>query len=312
MESRVTMDTQAAIGAAPDVTIPPLPLTLRDSSEDQPSTTGRRRTVIDSARGWQFINVAELWRFRELLYFLVWRDVKVRYKQTALGAAWAILQPALMMVVFTLFFSRVANISSGPIPYPLFVYAGLLPWTFFSTAVASASNSVIGSERLITKIYFPRLSIPFAAICAAMVDWGVAMGLLAALMLWYGVLPPLSILLLPLVFGVLALFAAGLGTLLSALNVAYRDFRYVVPFFLQVWMFATPAIYLNTVSGANGDLGVYVLNPLNPLVVSFRAAVLGGPLPWTSLLVAAAIALLTFLGGCLYFRRVEDGFSDII
>src|SRR5436189_2439212 len=153
----LSMDTPAAMGEESVATLPPLPLTRRDTPEDQPGTTGRRRTVIDSARGWQLINIAELWRFRELLYFLVWRDVKVRYKQTALGAAWAILQPALMMVVFTLFFSRVAGLSSGNLPYPVFCYMGLLPWTFFSTAIANAGNSVVNSERLITKTYFPRL-----------------------------------------------------------------------------------------------------------------------------------------------------------
>jgi lipopolysaccharide transport system permease protein len=306
------METQTLLTAEPILVASPAPLAAGEASSDSWRKPKGRITVIESARGWQLINVAELWRFRELLYFLVWRDVKVRYKQTALGAAWAVLQPAMMMVVFTLFFSRVAKVSSGDVPYPLFVYAGLLPWTFFSTGVASAANSVIGSERLITKIYFPRLSIPFAAVCAASVDWAVAMSLLVVLMLWYGVVPSLNILLLPVVFGTFAMFAAGLGTLLSALNVAYRDFRYVVPFLLQVWMFATPAIYLEPERGADGDLGWLLLNPLNPLVASFRAAVLGGPIPWTALLWSTSLALLTFLGGCLYFRRVEDGFSDVI
>jgi lipopolysaccharide transport system permease protein len=284
---------------------------LRSEVELPARTSGRRNTLIEPDKGWQLPNIAELWRYRELMYFLVWRDVKVRYKQTALGVIWAILQPALMMVVFTVFVARVTKVPSGPIPYPLFVYAGVLPWTFFAAAVANAANSVIGSERLITKVYFPRLSIPFAAVFAATVDWVAAMGLLVGLMAWYRIVPGANIILLPFVFAIFALFAAGLGTLLAALNVAYRDFRYVVPFLLQVGMFATPAIYLEPVD-SDGHLGLLGLNPFNSLVVSFRATVLGGPIPWTALAGAAFFALLTFLAGCLYFRRVEDSFSDVI
>src|SRR5207245_2234688 len=171
--------------------------------------------VLRPPRGWQLINLRELWHFRELLYFLTWRDVKVRYKQTVLGAAWAVLQPAMMMVVFTIFFGRMAGVPSGDLPYPLFVYAGLLPWTFFATAVANAGNSVVGSERLITKIYFPRLAIPFASVGAAVVDFAVAFGLLVALMLYYGVVPGVAILLLPLIVGLIVLAATGVGTLLA-------------------------------------------------------------------------------------------------
>lgn len=270
-------------------------------------------TIIEPPKGWQLINVAELWKFRELLGFLVWRDVKVRYKQTALGAAWAVLQPAMMMIVFTVFFSRMAKVPAGNMPYPIFVYAGLLPWTFFATAIANAANSVVGSERLITKIYFPRLSIPFASVGAAVVDFCCAFGLLLVLMLCYGVIPRPGILLVPVLFVFIGLMAAGVGTLLAALNVAYRDFRYVVPFMVQLWMFATPTIYMDPTANGSGTMDLLLLaNPLSPLVAAFRAAVLGGPIPWVGLAAAAVASVVCFCLGCLYFRRVEDSFSDII
>src|SRR5947209_7274564 len=190
---------------------------LMSSKVEQPPLT-----VIRPPRGWRLIDVGELWRFHELIFFLIWRDVKVRYKQTLLGAAWAVLQPAMMMVVFTIFFGRLAGVPAGDLPYPLFVFAGLLPWTFFATAISAAGNSVVGSERLLTKIYFPRLAIPFASAGAAVVDFSIASGLLLLLMLWYGVLPGLGLLLVPPIFGLFLLAALGVGTLLAALNVAYR------------------------------------------------------------------------------------------
>src|SRR5262245_19373720 len=190
--------------------------------------------------GWQPVNLRELWKFRELLYFLTWRDVKVRYKQTMLGAAWAILQPAMWMIVFTIFFSRMARVQTGDVPYPIFAYLGFLPWTFFATAISNAGNSVVGSERLVTKVYFPRLSIPFASVLAAVVDFAIACTLLIALMAYYGVSPGATIVLVPAILAVIMVMALGIGTLLAALNVAYRDFRYVIPFLVQIWMLATP------------------------------------------------------------------------
>lgn len=279
----------------------------------QPTDLALPVTIIQPPRAWQLINVAELWKFRELLAFLVWRDVKVRYKQTLLGAAWAVLQPAMMMVVFNVFFARMAKVPAGDMPYPLFVYAGLLPWTFFATAIANAANSVVGSERLITKIYFPRLAIPFASVGAAVVDFCCAFGLLLAMMLWYGVMPGMGLLLVPVLFVFFGLAAAGVGTLLAALNVAYRDFRYVVPFMIQLWMFATPTIYMDPTANGTGTFDLLLtINPLSPLVSSFRSATLGGPIDWTPLAIAGAISVVMFVGGCLYFRKVEDGFSDII
>jgi lipopolysaccharide transport system permease protein len=271
------------------------------------------RIIIEPPVAWRAINVRELWQFRELLYFLVWRDVKVRYKQTLLGAAWAVLQPAMMMVVFTIFFARMAKLPAGDWPYPLFVYAGLLPWTFFSTSLAQAAQSVVGSERLITKIYFPRLAIPLAAVGAALVDFVIALGLLAVLMLWYGAWPTRTIALVPAIMACFFLAAAGVGTLLAALNVAYRDFRYVVPFLIQLWMFATPTIYMDPAANGRGKFdSLLLLNPLSPLVGSFRSAILGGPIAWQPLAIAAAASAALFLAGCYYFRHVEDTFSDVI
>jgi lipopolysaccharide transport system permease protein len=269
--------------------------------------------VIEPPRGWQLINVRELWQFRELVYFLMWRDVKVRYKQTLLGAAWAILQPLLMMVVFTIFFSRMAGVPSGDIPYPLFAYAGLLPWTFFATAISAAGNSVVGSERLITKIYFPRLAIPFAAAGAAVVDFLIAFGLLLAMMVFYRVSPGVNMLLTPLIFGLITLAGLGIGTLLAALNVAYRDVRYAIPFLVQLGMFATPTVYMQPKVSSGGWVQVFLmLNPMTGLIAAFRACALRGTIPWAQLALASASAGLVFLFGCFYFRKVEDGFADII
>jgi lipopolysaccharide transport system permease protein len=272
--------------------------------------------VIQPSRGPVALNLRDLWRYRDLLYILAWRDVKVRYKQTLLGAAWAVLQPALMMVVFTIFFGRLAHVSSGSIAYSLFVYAGLLPWTFFATAITSAGNSVVGSERLITKVYFPRLAVPLASVGAALVDSAIACGLLLILMLYHGVVPGPSLLLAPLFMALILLAAIGVGTLMAALNVAYRDFRYVIPFLTQFWMFATPTVYMQPDGDAPAALRmVLALNPMNSLVAAFRAAVLGeagGPIAWGQVAVAALLSVLLFLAGCLYFRKVEDSFADVI
>ncbi len=283
-----------------------------------PARSAESETLITPPRGWQLIDLAELWRFRELIAMLTWRDVKVRYKQTVLGAAWAILQPAMMMVVFTIFFSRLAKVPAGdPAQYPVFVYAGLLPWTFFAAAVTNAANSVLGSERLITRIYFPRLALPFSAVGAALVDFGFfAFGLLLVLMLCFGVWPTWQLLLVPPLFAVLVAGAVGVGTALAGLHVAFRDFRYVTPFLVQVWMFATPSIYMDTSAAASGERSwtqaVLALNPLTGLIAAFRAACLGGPMPWGALGLAAAAAVVALVVGCLIFRKVEDGFADVI
>lgn len=285
-------------------------------NQDTADETALTETLIKPDVGWQAIGWRELWRYRELLYFLAWRDVKVRYKQTVLGAAWAILQPALMMVVFTIFFGHLANVDSGGLAYPLFAFLGLLPWTFFATAIASAGNSVVGSERLITKVYFPRLLIPFGSVAAALVDLLVAFSMLLLLMLWYRVPPTSTLLFAPGILALIVLAALGVGALLAALNVAYRDFRYVIPFLVQLWMFATPTIYMQ-IGGGKGQSPIanewlFYVNPLTGLIAAFRATVVGDPLPLVATAWSAAAAVLIFVAGCLYFRRVEDSFADII
>ncbi len=271
------------------------------------------RTVIEPPSGWQLLGLRELWRYRELLATFVVRDVKVRYKQTVLGAAWAVLQPAMMMVVFTVLFDKLANLSTGGVPGPLFYLSGLLPWFFFSSSVVTASNSVLGAGGLITKVYFPRLAVPLAAVGAAVVDFLISCLLLAAVVLWYGYPPTWQLLAAPLVIAIVGLFALGLGTGFAALNVVFRDFRYVVPFVMQLGMYATPTIYLKPKGDESGMILAFLeLNPLTGLVTAFRAAVLGGDIPWASVAVAGLLAVATFFAGCLYFRRVEDRFADII
>jgi lipopolysaccharide transport system permease protein len=270
-------------------------------------------TVLEPRPGWQVIDFRELWRYRELLFFLTWRDVKIRYKQTVLGAAWAILQPLATMVVFSLFFAKAAANPSSQVPYPLFVLAGLVPWMFFSNAIAQAGQSVVGSSNLVTKVYFPRLIIPMGAVGAGLVDLAIALGMLLLMMLWYGIVPGLSFVLVPFLTLGLVVAALGVGTLLSALTVAYRDFRHVVPFMVQLWMFATPSIYMQ--AGSDTGSRLRYLLPLNPaygLIANFRQAMLGGPIEGYSLGVSGAVSAVLLLTGCLYFRRVERDFADII
>lgn len=270
-------------------------------------------TVIEARPGWQLVDWRELWRYRELFFFLTWRDVKVRYKQTVLGAAWAVLQPFATMIVFTLFIGRVAQVSTADVPYPLFAFAGLLPWLLFSSAIASAGQSVVGNQNLVTKVYFPRLIIPLSAAGTSLVDFAVASGMLGLMMLYYGIVPGVQILLAPVCVFLLVIASVGVGTLLAALTVAYRDFRYVIPFGVQLWMFATPVIYL-PVEGFIGPRGQLIL-PINPaygLIAAFRQSVLGGDIDWYALLVSAAVSVVSFLVGAFYFRRVERSFADTI
>jgi len=317
-----------------------------EDESDNPDVRPLRLKVIKPPSGWQLIDVGELWRHRELLFFFAWRDVKVRYRQTLLGAGWAVVQPLLMMVVFTIFLGRVAGAGSTDLPYPLFVYTGLLPWMFFSSAIASAGNSVVSSESIITKIYFPRLLVPFAAVAATVVDCCCALGMLLLMLLYYRVWPGATLLLVPVLIALTGLLALGIGTLLAAMNVAYRDVKYVIPFMIQLWMFATPAIYMQVSSAAGLDqlrpesaavagletaaadadvarpaghdryasvsMPLFRLNPMNGFVAFFRAAVLGTPLPWAQLAAGTAITAVALGVGVFYFRRVENTFADVI
>jgi lipopolysaccharide transport system permease protein len=303
MSSEMLIDGRAGSGVETSLGVPAA----------VPETPELHATVVRPPSGWHLVNVRELYRNRELLFFLVWRDVKIRYKQTVLGVAWAVLQPVMMMAVFTVFFGRLAGLPSGDIPYPLFAFAGLLPWTFFATALSTAGNSVVTNERLITKIYFPRLAVPFAAVGAAMVDFAIAFGLLFVLMLYYGVAPGWGLLFAPAVFAFIAIGAAGFGTLLAALNVKYRDFRYVIPFLVQFWMFATPTVYMQPPTGDRDAVQTLLsLNPMTGLIATFRAACLGTEIPWGQFALSSACVVVVFVAGCMYFRKAEDEFADII
>jgi lipopolysaccharide transport system permease protein len=298
------MNLSPALPESPPV---PPPAAAAHPADDLPVT------VIERRPGWHLFDLAELWRYRELLYFLTWRDVKLRYKQTVLGAAWAVIQPLATMFVFSAFFGQMKEVTDRVAFYPLFVYAGMLPWAFFSNSLTSASQSVVNSQSLVTKVYFPRLLIPLGAAGAHLVDFAVAFVMLLALMLTYGVLPGPGLLLAAPLLVLLVVAALGTGTFLAALTVEYRDFRFVVPFLVQLWLFATPCIYLPPNPAAPAwQAWLLPLNPAYGLILNFRQAVLGGGLDAYSLTVSAAVGTVAFVAGCLYFRRVERGFADVI
>jgi lipopolysaccharide transport system permease protein len=267
---------------------------------------------IAPSKGWVSLKLHELWEYRELLYFLIWRDIKVRYKQTALGATWAIIQPFFTMVVFSLFFGRLAKVPSDGIPYPIFSFAALVPWTFFANGLTQSSNSLVGSANLITKVYFPRLTIPIAAVLSGIVDFLLAFIVLVGMMLYYGMMPTLNVLWLPL-FLLLALVASlGVGLWLSALNVEYRDVRYVVPFITQFWLFVTPIAYPSSLLHEPWR-SVYGLNPMVGVVEGFRWALLGTKTaPGPIIAVSSLAALVILVTGAFYFRRMEKTFADIV
>jgi len=277
-----------------------------------------RPLVIEPSSGRLSVALRDLWSYRELLYFLVWRDVKVRYKQTVLGAAWAILQPLLTALVFTIFFGRLAGISSEGLPYPLFAYSGLLAWTFFAQGLTQSAASLVGSANLITKVYFPRLVIPVAAVLAGLVDLVVAIPVLGVFLLWYRHLPGVELLLFPAFLLLALLTVTGAGMWLAALNVQYRDVRYVVPFLIQLWLFVTPVIYpASTVIRQLERFGLpgwlAGLNPMAGVVEGFRWSLLGAPPLDPGLLTSSVVtAAVVTISGMLYFRRVEESFADVV
>jgi lipopolysaccharide transport system permease protein len=269
-------------------------------------------TIIEASRGFVPIDLRALWEYRELLYFLTWRDIKVRYKQTILGALWAIIQPLFSMIVFTIFFGKLAKMPSDGAPYALFAYVGLLPWTFFSNAMSQAGNSLVGSQNLISKVYFPRLVIPISATLSGLLDFAMAFVLLVCLLGWYGYTPGARVLVLP-IFIVLALAAAlSVGLWLSALNVEYRDIRYTIPFLTQFWMFASPVVYPASIVPEPWR-NIYALNPMVGVVEGFRWALLGtGAAPGMITLISATVVSVLFIGGAYYFRRMERTFADVV
>jgi lipopolysaccharide transport system permease protein len=267
--------------------------------------------IIEARRGWRALDLRELWSYRELFYVLTMRDIKVRYKQTVLGFAWAIIQPVMMMVVFSIFFGGLAKVPSDGFAYPVFVYAALMPWTFFQNAVGASSSSLVGSAHLVSKVYFPRLIIPLSSVGSGLVDLSISFAVLLGLMAYYGVGYTFNILLVPaLVLGVV-FTALGVGTFLSALTVAYRDFRYVVPFMLQFWMFATPVVYPASLIPEQWRW-FYFLNPMAGIIEGFRSALLGKPFDGSALALGLAVSTALFIGGVSYFEKVERRFADII
>ncbi|HXH24746.1 MAG TPA: ABC transporter permease [Vicinamibacterales bacterium] len=267
---------------------------------------------VAPSSGWTSLRLGELWRYRELLFFLVWRDVKVRYKQTALGASWAIIQPLFTMVVFSLFFGRLAKIPSDGLPYPLFSYAALVPWTFFANGLAQSADSLAASANLLRKVYFPRLALPIATVLAGVVDFAIAFAVLLLMMLFYGVVPTANMLWLPFFLVLAWTTALGAGLWLAALNVEYRDVRYVVPFLIQFWLFATPIAYPSTLLDEPWRT-VYGLNPMAAVVEGFRWALLGSAAaPGGMVWVSTAISLLLLVGGAYYFKRLERTFADLV
>src|SRR5262245_11237344 len=267
---------------------------------------------IEPPRSWQAIDFAELWRYRELLYFFVWRDIKVRYKQTVLGAAWAVIQPLSTTFLFTIVFGVLGGMSKQVQgPYALHVFVGLLPWTFFANAVNQAANSLVGSSHLISKVYFPRLLVPMSSIASGLVDFAISFGALLALMAVYGVWPGWGFLLLPLFLVGTMAAAAGAGLLFAALIVTYRDFRYVVTFVVQLWLYATPVLYSLDIIPPSWRL-LYAANPMAGMIAGFRAGVLGGPWPIGVLFVSAVAAVVLFAAGARYFINVERRFADVI
>jgi lipopolysaccharide transport system permease protein len=270
-------------------------------------------TLISPRSGWAPLDLHELWSYRELLYFLVWRDVKVRYKQTGLGVTWALLQPLLTMVVFSFFFGRLAGISSDGLPYPVFSLAALVPWTFFSNGLTQSANSVVADQQLITKVYFPRLAIPTATVLSGIVDFILGFAVLLGLMLYYGITPRLDALwAVPLLLLLALGTALGAGVWLAALNVQYRDVRYILPFLTQLWLFATPIAYPSSLLQEPWRT-VYGINPMAGVVEGFRWALLGtATTPGPIIAASSLAALLLLLGGMFYFRRVEASFADVI
>jgi len=276
--------------------------------------------ILRPSRGWSALNLIELWRYRELIYFLIWRDIKVRYKQTILGAAWAIIQPFFTMVVFTIFFGKLAKVPSDNVPYPIFSYTALLPWGLFTKALSDAGRSLISHRAMITKVYFPRLVIPIASVVSGVVDFAIAFAVLVGMMVYYQVIPSGgyqfalsgSVLTLPLFLLLALIISLGVGLWLSALNVLYRDINYIIPFLTQFWLFVTPIAYPSSMIPKKWQL-LYALNPMTGVVEGFRWALLGTEsTPGPMLLVSSCIAVVVLISGLYYFRRMERTFADMV
>lgn len=268
-------------------------------------------TIIRPLRRWVPINFGDLWAYRELLYFLTWREIKVRYKQTALGFAWAIIQPFMMMVVFTLFFGNLAKVPSEGIPYPLFNYAALLPWTLFAEGINRSSMSLVQDANLVRKVYFPRLVMPLSGILSPLVDFAIAFTILVGMMFYYGYAPTVNLLWLPAFIILAVMTALGVGLWLSAINVKYRDVRYVIPFLVQLWLFASPVIYSSSLLPEKFQI-LYGLNPMAGVIEGFRWALLGTEPPGSLIAISVIMVILILISGAFYFRHCEKTFADVV
>jgi len=268
--------------------------------------------LVRPSKGWASLNLGELWRYRELVYFFIWRDIKVRYKQTLLGAAWAIIQPFFVMVIFNIFFGKLAKIPSDGIPYPIFSYVALLPWQLFENGVRKAGNSLVSGRNLLTKVYFPRLAIPIATVIAGLVDFALALTILLGMMWFYDYSPTKWILFTPLLLILALVTALGTGLWLSALNVTYRDVGYIIPFILRVWFFLTPITYSASIVPEEYQT-IYALNPMTGVIQGFRWAMLGAGEPPSALILASTVAaVFLMISGLFYFRRMERTFADVV
>jgi lipopolysaccharide transport system permease protein len=270
-----------------------------------------RTVIIEPSSAWVSLNLTDLWAYRELLYFLTWRDLKVRYKQTVLGALWVVMQPLLMTIVFTVFLGMLVRVPSGDIPYPIFVYSGLLPWTFFAAAVNNSGNSLVGNAHLITKVYFPRMIIPLSAVAARLVDFIISFLILAAMMAYYGVAVTWKLAMLPVLILLITALAMSVGMLTSALNVKYRDVGVALPVIIQLWMFISPVVYPAELVPANWQR-LYLTNPLAGILIGFRASVLGTDFNWNALAASAVITILLLIFSIYTFRLMERDLVDIV
>jgi lipopolysaccharide transport system permease protein len=293
---------------------------IEEHIERQPTITASPPLAVDDipviriepSQGWVSLRLRELWEYRELLYFLTWRDIKVRYKQTVLGAAWAIIQPFFTMVVFSLFFGRLAKVASDGLPYPIFSYAGLVPWSFFAHGLSQASNSLVGGARLITKVYFPRLAMPLATVLSGIVDFALAFVVLLGMMFAYGIAPTINVLWLPLLLLLALVTSLGAGLWLSAMNVQFRDVRYTVPFLTQFWLFITPIAYPSSLLPQPWRT-LYGINPMAGVVEGFRWALLSTETAPGPIIIASSLAAVALLvSGAFYFRRMEKTFADVV
>jgi lipopolysaccharide transport system permease protein len=289
------------------------PVIVETPSTRLPSLPDEPIVVIEPRGSLKALDLKELWAYRELLYFLTWRDVKVRYKQTFLGVAWAVIQPLFTMVIFTLFFGRLAGLDqrTGGIPYPLFAYAGLLPWTFFANALTSSGNSLVGSANLITKVYFPRMVVPTAAVAAGLIDFAIGFLLLIPLMIYYQVAPSWNLLMVPVLVALITILATAVGMWLSALNVKYRDIRFALPFLIQLWMFVSPIIYPASILPERWRW-LLELNPLTGIIEGFKSALFDQQFNWRSITISAVLTLFALVYAAFSFSRVERRFADIV